>query len=218
MENDLTLYSYWRSSASWRVRIALNLKKLNYKIETINLLKGQQLSPEYSAVNPNNCLPALKVNNHILLQSPAILEYLEEVYKSCQLLPDDPLDAAVVRGLMNVIVCDIHPVQNLRVLKKLVDKTNQESDKIEWASHFIKLGFTGLEELLKKTAGKYCFKNSVTFADVCLVPQVYNAIRFGVSMEEFPIISRVCKELEELEEFKQAHPNMQPDAPNAPNS
>jgi maleylacetoacetate isomerase len=211
-KQDIRLYSYWRSSASWRIRIALNLKKQSFKIEPINLLQGQQLSKEYSDINPNNLLPALKVNDQILVQSPAILEYLEEVYPDFKLLPTDPFERAIVRGLMNVIVCDIHPVQNLRVLKKVSSLVNSDSVKQEWASHFIQLGFKGLEEMLKKTAGKYCYKDQITFADVCLVPQVYNAQRFGVSMDEFPVISRVCKELGDLEEFKQAHPSMQPDA------
>jgi maleylacetoacetate isomerase len=211
-QDNLKLYSYWRSSASWRIRIALNLKKQSFEIESINLLQGQQLSKEYSDINPNNLLPALKVNDQILVQSPAILEYLEEVYPDFKLLPTDPFERAVVRGLMNVIVCDIHPVQNLRVLKKVESMVNSESVKQEWASHFIHLGFQGLEKMLKKTAGKYCYKDQITFADVCLVPQVYNALRFGVSMEDFPVISRVYKELSDLEEFKQAHPSMQPDA------
>lgn len=213
ISQDLTLYSYWRSSASWRLRIALNLKTISYNIEPVNLLKGQQLSKEYTEINPNNLLPALRVNGTILLQSPAILEYLEEVYPQHKLLPSDPIDRAIVRGLMNAIVCDIHPVQNLRVLKKIQSITNQESAKTEWAIHFIKLGFTGLEQMLKKTAGKCCFKDDITFADICLVPQVYNAIRFGVSLDDFPIIQRIYQDLSSLEEFEKAHPKNQIDAP-----
>lgn len=163
---DYTLYGYWRSSASWRVRcdlrnvfksrLCLYLKDLSFDQIIINLVKGEQKSQAYTLVNPNQVVPSLKLGNgSILIQSPAILEYLEESHPLKPLLPKDSLDRACVRALMNMIVCDIHPIQNLRVLQKVGD-----AGKVEWARHFITLGFQALEQMLQKTAGIYCFRGT----------------------------------------------------------
>ncbi|KAH6593062.1 hypothetical protein BASA50_007644 [Batrachochytrium salamandrivorans] len=180
---QIKLYSYWRSSASWRIRIVLNHKSIPHEIIPINLLKGEQRGDAYLAVNPAGLVPAVDIDGEIILESPAIMEMLEELHPKCPLLPKDPMARAKVRSIMNIICCDIHPVQNLR-----------------------------LEQVLQKTVGKYCFGDDVTLADVCLVPQVFNAKRWGVDMSRFPIIAGIDERLSELEAFQLALPSAQIDA------
>lgn len=170
MENEkFQLYTYWRSSCSWRVRIVLNLHGIPFDSIPIHLAKGDQLK-EYKAINPNATVPALVTPKGLITQSTAIIEYLEET-GNIKLLPQDPYERSQVRSIMNLIACDIQPVQNLRVLKYVGDT------KQTWACHFITLGFEALEAILSKTSGKYSYGNSLTLADVYLIPQVYNAIR-----------------------------------------
>ncbi|KAI9337392.1 glutathione S-transferase [Zopfochytrium polystomum] len=204
---SLTLYSYWRSSASWRVRIVLNHKEIPYTVVPVNLLKDEQLSNEYKAKNPNCTIPSLIYNGTILTQSLAIIEFLEETYTEKSLLPKDPIQRAKVRALVDTIVCDIHPIQNLRVLKMVGDEK-----KTEWGRHWIERGFIAVEEMLKESAGTYCFGDTVTLADAALAPQVFNARRFGVDMSAFPTISAIDARLATVPAFAAAHPSAQVDA------
>ncbi|KAF8980357.1 Glutathione S-transferase zeta-1 [Entomortierella lignicola] len=204
------LYSYFRSSCSWRVRIALNLKKIDYDVRPINLLKGEQRSEEYLKIQPFGFVPAYIDNkNGITLgQSVSILEYIDEMHPGHPLLPKGPIERATVRALVQAIAMDTQPVTNLRILKYV-----GEEKKGEWAKHFISEGFKALEAMLGKSAGVYSFGDSITMADLTLVPQVYNGVRFGVDMTAFPIISRINASLSELPEFKAAHPSQQIDCP-----
>lgn len=202
------LYSYFRSSSSWRVRTALAIKGIKYEYKAIHLVKGEQLADNYKEINPQCLIPTLLIDNHKLTQSMSIIEYLEETRPSPPLLPKDPLKRSQARTLALIIGADIQPVQNLRVLKSVGDDR-----KMEWGKNVIENGFEALEKTLQATAGKYCIGNEVTLPDLFLVPQVYNANRFKVDMARFPIISRVEQELAKLDAFKTSHPSNQPDCP-----
>ncbi|ORZ04040.1 hypothetical protein BCR41DRAFT_313426 [Lobosporangium transversale] len=204
------LYSYFRSSCSWRVRIALNLKKIDYEIRPINLVKGEQKSSEYLKISPFGYVPAYVdiKTGETLIESISILEYLDEVYPETPLLPSDPLERAQVRALVQTVAMGIQPVTNLRILQYVGDEK-----KAEWAKHFLTEGFKALEAMLEKTAKEFAFGDSITMADVVIVPQVYNGFRFGVDMSAFPIISRLNSKLNELPEFRRAHPSEQIDRP-----
>ncbi|XP_047650880.1 maleylacetoacetate isomerase isoform X2 [Phacochoerus africanus] len=177
------LYSYFRSSCSWRVRIALALKNIDYEIVTINLIKdgGQQFSKEFQALNPMKQVPALKIDGITLSQSLAIIEYLEETRPTPRLLPQDPKKRAQVRMISDLLASGIQPLQNLSVLNQ-VGKENQ----LTWAQRVIAPGFNALEQILQSTAGKYCMGDEVSMADLCLVPQVANAERGGISLRGHP--------------------------------
>lgn len=215
------LYSYWRSSCSWRVRIALHFKEIPFEYRAVNLLKSEQQSEEYSRnINPAQLVPTLIIDNHVLNQSVAILEYLEERRpETWRLMPQEPSQRAQVRALVQLIASDTQPIQNLRVLNYLTSSastTAQEKadKKAEWARHWIGVGLEAFERTLGKTAGLYCVGDSVTLADICLVPQLYNAVRFQVPDLErrFPLIWKINQRLEKLEPFQLAHPDQQPDA------
>ena len=200
------LFSYWRSSSSWRVRLALNYKGIPYEYKGVNLLKGEQLGEEFTAVNPQQLIPALSIDGNTLTESVAIMEYLEETHPDKPILPTGPVHRALVRRISQMIVADIQPVQNLRVLKYLgMDR------KMDWGSHFIELGFKAVEEVLAESAGKFCVGDTPTMADFCLIPQIYNARRFGVDLTQFPVIMRVHDALEQLDFAKASHPDQQPD-------
>ncbi|XP_047481167.1 probable maleylacetoacetate isomerase 2 isoform X2 [Penaeus chinensis] len=201
------LYSYFRSSCSWRVRIALAHKGVDYEYRAINLLKQEQVSDEYKKLNPLGQVPALIVNENTLTQSISILEYLEEAYPQKPLLPKDLFKRAKVREVCEIIGSGIQPLQNLSVLQKIGET------KMEWGHFYIQKGFVALEQVLAESAGKYCVGDEVTIADCCLIPQVYNANRFKVDMAAFPVISRVHDALMSLDAFKAAHPSQQPDCP-----
>ncbi|XP_078516083.1 maleylacetoacetate isomerase isoform X2 [Lissotriton helveticus] len=204
------LYSYFRSSCAWRVRIALVLKDMEYDLVPVNLIKegGQQLASDYSTVNPMQQVPALTIDGITLGQSLAIIQYLDETRPTPRLLPQDPKKRAQVRMISDHIVSGIQPLQNLAVLKRV-----GEEKKNSWAQHYITRGFQALEQILQGTAGKYCVEDEVSMADLCLVPQVYNADRFKVDLSPYPTITRINKALLELEAFKQTHPSRQPDTP-----
>lgn len=203
------LYSYFRSSCSWRVRIALALKGIEYEYKAVNLLKGEQKGEAYKQVNPQGGVPALVVNDHCLSQSISIIEYLDEVYPDPPLLPEnDPIKRADVRRLSLLIAADIQPIQNLKVLKFVGDER-----KMEFGHWVIDTGFQALEKSLVETAGKYCYGDELTMVDICLVPQVFNANRFKVDMSQYPTISRIHDELVKLDAFKAAHFSQQPDCP-----
>ncbi|XP_019334444.2 maleylacetoacetate isomerase isoform X3 [Alligator mississippiensis] len=203
------LYSYFQSSCSWRVRIALALKGITYDQVPVNLLKdgGQQLAAEFQVVNPMQQVPALKIDGITLSQSLAIIEYLEETRPNPRLLPQDQKKRAQVRMISDHIVSGIQPLQNLAVLQRVGEK------KLEWAQHYITNGFQALEQILKNTAGRYCVGDEVSMADLCLVPQVYNAERYKVDLAPYPTITRINKTLLELEAFQVSHPTKQPDTP-----
>ncbi|XP_073494228.1 maleylacetoacetate isomerase isoform X1 [Phyllobates terribilis] len=211
------LFSYFRSSCSWRVRIALALKGIEYDLRPVNLIQdgGQQRTDEYKRVNPMQQVPALRIDGVTLSQSLAIIEYLEETRPLPPLLPGDPLKRAQCRMISDHIASGIQPVQNLDVLQRVGD------GKLEWALHYITRGFQALELLLRDTAGHYCVGDEpiislcpqVTMADLCLVPQVFNADRFQVDMTPYPTISRISQALLQLEAFQISHPSRQPDTP-----
>ncbi|XP_005390246.1 PREDICTED: maleylacetoacetate isomerase isoform X1 [Chinchilla lanigera] len=204
------LYSYFRSSCSWRVRIALALKGINYETVPINLIKdgGQQFSEEFQTLNPMKQVPALKIDGITIGQSLAIIEYLEETRPTPRLLPQDPKKRASVRMISDLIAGGIQPLQNLSVLKQ-VGTENQ----LSWAQNVICSGFDALEQILHGTAGKFCVGDEVSMADLCLVPQVANADRFKVDLNPYPTIRRINKTLLALEAFQVSHPCRQPDTP-----
>lgn len=204
------LYSYWRSSCSWRVRIALNLKEIPYDIKPVSLVKsgGEQHSNDFREVNPMEQVPALHIDNHTLIESLNIMHYLEETRPHRPLLPADFIKRARTREICEVITSGIQPLQNLIVLMYV-----GEERKMEWARHWINRGFTAVEKLLSSCAGKYCVGDEITLADCCLVPQIFNARRFNVDLRPFPTILRVDRNLENHPAFLAAHPNNQPDCP-----
>ncbi|WP_019674782.1 maleylacetoacetate isomerase [Arsukibacterium perlucidum] len=211
----MKLYSYWRSSAAYRVRIALNLKQLSFETIPVHLLKdgGQQHSAEYQQLNPNQLVPTYVDGEFSLNQSLAIIEYLDEVYPEPALLPEDPEAKAQVRSLALDIACDIHPLNNLRVLQYLTGPLRLNDDqKTEWIYHWLHTGFNALEQRLQKTAGEFCYGDNITLADLCLVPQMYNALRFKLDTLEYPTISRIYHHCQQLAGFALAAPEQQSDA------
>lgn len=211
----MELYSYFRSTAAYRVRIALNLKGIEYLLTPVNLLKDEQQSDWYLAVNPMGLVPALRLDDGtVLSQSTAILEWLEETSPELPLLPADPLQRSRIRALANIIACDIHPLNNLRVLQHLVGVLEvSEGAKKEWYHHWIQLGFGALEQQMAD--GAYTAGDGLSMADVYLVPQVFNALRFDMAMSPYPKIMSVYKRCNELDAFIKAHPDHQQDNPAA---
>ncbi len=211
----MTLYDYFRSTAAYRVRITLNLKGLDYQQAPVNLLKGEDHGTDYRAVNPQGLVPALTVDKAVLQQSLAICEYLDEVEPEPPLLPGDPLQRAQIRALAQMVACDIHPVNNLRILKYLTGELGvSEAQKLNWYRHWIDEGFRPIEQILEKTApdGPFCFGERVTLADICLVPQVYNARRFELDLNPYPRIVTIEQHCLTLDAFERAKPDNQPDA------
>lgn len=215
---SLKLYGYWRSSATYRVRIALNLKGLEYEYIPVHLVKdgGQQHTDNYSLLNPAQLVPTFVDDDEdiILNQSLSIIEYLDERYpQPTKLLPSHSLERARVRALALDIACDIQPLANLRVQQVLKSDYRLSDDDIaKWGHRWVKGGFDGIEKRLQTQAGKYCFDFDVTLADVCLVPQVYVAKRYNVDMNEYPLIKRIAENCEVLQAFKDAAPDNQIDA------
>ncbi|XP_056101482.1 maleylacetoacetate isomerase isoform X1 [Rhinichthys klamathensis goyatoka] len=203
------LYGYYRSSCSWRVRIAFALKGIEYEQKPVNLIKdgGQQLTDQFKAINPMKQVPAVTIDGITLSQSLAIIQYIEETRPQPRLLPADPKQRAHVRIICDIIASGIQPLQNLYVIQKI------GAEKVQWAQHFINRGFEALEPILKQTAGKYCVGDEISMADICLVPQVYNAERFKVDMSQFPTIRRLNQTLIEIDAFEVSHPSHQPDTP-----
>ncbi|GAB6020632.1 Glutathione S-transferase zeta-1 [Chamberlinius hualienensis] len=202
------LYTYFRSSCSWRVRIVLAYKGIEYEQRPINLLKGQHLDEEFLKINPMGQVPAFHENGTTLVQSASIIEYLEEQYPTPALLPKDAIGRAKARAISELIGSGIQPLQNLTVIQKV-----DESNKSTWPQFWIVKGFNALEKMLQETAGKYCVGDDVTVADCYLIPQIYNAKRYNVDLTPYPIISRVAANLEKLEAFKVSHPLKQVDCP-----
>jgi maleylpyruvate isomerase len=206
----MKLHSYFRSSASYRVRIALSFKGIAYETDSHHLRRGEQNAPEYRAVHPQGFVPALEADGAVLIQSLAICEYLEEIHPSPPLLPKDPLQRARVRAFAQVICCDIHPIQNLKVLRRLKSSGFSEDAVNEWAAQIISEGFDACEQLIASEPGPFCFGNSVSLADVCLIPQLVNARRFKVDLR-WPRLLAVEAACLQLEAFQKAAPEHQPD-------
>ncbi|ESO01306.1 hypothetical protein HELRODRAFT_174858 [Helobdella robusta] len=223
MPNTPVLYSYFRSSASWRVRIgkyfflfcSLAYKKIDYAYQSVNLIRngGEQLKKEFLDINPLGQVPALIIDNNTFTQSLPIIEYLEETRPEYPLLPKDPVKRCQVRQLSEVINSGIQPIQNLAVIKKLAEMTGNPDDKTKWSHFWISRGLEAYEKLVQKTAGKFSVGDDVTLADLCLIPQLYNATRNGVDLSQFPTIQRIADECRQLECFKMADPSNQPDCP-----
>lgn len=204
------LYEYWRSSASYRVRIALNLKNVDYESRPINLLTGEQNSSEYRAINPEGFVPMLEIDGQHLTQSLAIINYLDLRYPQQPLIPASAAERAHVVALALLIACDIHPLNNLRVLKYLKNELGHSQEEVDrWYAHWIREGFPALEALAAPKAGKFLFGDGPSAADVCLVPQLYNARRFNVPIDDFPTLLRAEENANKLEAFAAAHPDRQ---------
>lgn len=210
----MDLYGYFRSSAAYRVRTALNLKQLDYVPIAVSLLKDEHKGTDYLTINPQGFVPCLVDDDITMGQSLAMLEYLEESYPEVPLLPSDAAGRARVRQISGIIACDIHPLDNLRVLKYLTgDLKVTEEQKISWYHHWIIEGFKAIEVMLNDgKSGEFCHGDRPTFADVCLVPQVYNAQRFNCPLDAFPQILRIVDNCNKLEAFLNALPENQPDA------
>lgn len=211
----MQLYTYFRSSAAYRVRIALNLKGLKADLIPVHLVNngGEQHSAAYKAINPSELVPTWVEDDFQLSQSLSILEYLNEQYPEVDLLPQDLRQRALVRAFSLAIACDIHPLNNLRVLQYLsgtLEVTDEQ--KNTWYKHWVRSGFKTLEALLAQSNGKFCFGEQATIADCCLIPQVYNALRFNVDLSAYPKIEAIYKHCNMLEAFKQAAPEAQQDA------
>ena len=214
----MTLYGYFRSSTSYRTRIAMNLKGLDYDYIAINLAQDEQLKNEFLALNPQGLVPVLQADDLLLFQSPAILEWLEEVYPKNPLLPKDAAGRMQVRALSAMIGCDIHPLNNRRVLQYLRNELSvDEAEVIKWCNRWISEGFAALEKRLvaDKTRGKFCYGDSPSFADCYLIPQVSSARRFEVDLNPYPNIVQIDAHCRTLKAFADADPMQQPDAPNA---
>lgn len=215
--DQLTLYSYFRSSAAYRVRIALNLKGLDYDYVPVHLLRdgGMQFAEPFSLMNPQKLVPLIDVGGFQLSQSLAIIEYLDEKFPAVRLLPDSAEGRARVRQLALAIACDIHPLQNLRVLKYLTGTLDvSEEQKLGWLKHWLGLGLQALEADLSRTAtrGVFCYGDQPTVADCVLVPQMFSASRFGVDISPYPTLNAIYDACQKLEAIAAAHPSQQPDA------
>jgi maleylacetoacetate isomerase len=211
----LKLYDYFRSSAAFRVRIALNLKGIPYEQVSIHLRRKEQSAPDYLALNPTGLVPALEDDGQILIQSLAIIEYLDETHPEPPLLPGHPADRARVRGLAQIVACDIHPIDNLRVLLFVKHELGHDDAAVErWYNHWIVQGFGGMERILADDgmAGDFCHGDEPTLADICLVPQVINAQRYKLDLSPYPAIQRIFANCLKLPAFDRAMPAKQPDA------
>ncbi|HHT0594861.1 TPA: maleylacetoacetate isomerase [Legionella anisa] len=207
----MKLYDYFRSTACYRVRIALNLKNIAYEKIDIHLVNhgGEQHSPEYRRINPQELVPSVETNGNVISQSLAIIEYLDETYPAPALLPQNPLDKATVKSLALIVACDMHPLNNLRVLNRIKEQFQaNEAQVTEWYHHWLKAGFDAFEAKLQhiERSQHFCFGNSVTLADLCLIPQVYNANRFHFAMDNYPLINEINTHCLTLEPFQKAVP------------
>jgi maleylacetoacetate isomerase len=210
----MKLYSYFRSSAAFRVRIALNLKNLDFETAAIHLRRNDQSKSDYRGINPQGLVPALEDGGQTLIQSLAIIAYLDEVHPEPPLLPRDPADRARVRALADIVACDIHPINNLRVLRYLTRELGHDEASIaKWYNHWIAAGFEAMEPLLAKDprTGSFCHGDSPGLADITLVPQVVNAERYQLDLALYPTLKRIYENCMRLEPFVAAHPVNQPD-------
>ena len=225
----MMLYSYFRSSAAYRVRIALNIKQLEYEIKPVHLLNsgGEQHSEDYHQLNPSELVPTLNHNGMNISQSIAIMDYLEHLQPRPSLYPSDIQERVACQEFALSIACDIHPINNLRILQKLKQQHDFSEEQVkQWNLHWIGMGFGALEERLvrnnplkpgdknKVTKSKmFCFGDHASLADICLIPQVYNGLRHGINMEKYPILNEIYQHCKTLKHFKNASPECQPDFP-----
>jgi maleylpyruvate isomerase len=210
----MKFHGYFRSSAAYRCRIAFNLKGLKPDVTYVHLRKGEQRDPAYLALNPHGLVPALEVEGRLLTQSLAIIDWLDETYPEPPLLPRDAFDRAHVRALALSVACDIHPLQNLRVLSHVREAYGQDQDgAFAWARHFVQLGLDALERQVASSgeAGRFCFGDKPSLADICLAPQMFSAGRFGVDTSGLTTLNRIMANCEALPAFHDAHPSRQPD-------
>ena len=204
------LHDYFRSSASYRVRIALNLKGVDYEQRSVNLARGAQQDEAYRALNPQGFVPALEIDGHLLTQSLAICDYLDANYDTNPFVPHDPAERAHVLAMALTVACDIHPLNNLRVLKYLTGNLGVDEDsKNAWYAHWIADGFTALEAMAAPRAGDFMFGDTPSLADVMLVPQMFNARRFNVPLDPYPTLLRADENACRIEAFASAHPDRQ---------
>lgn len=209
----LVLHSYWRAGAPYRVRIGLNLKGLSYDYVPVNLLAGDQHAETYKGLNPQGLTPALAVDGDLVLtQSLAILEWLEETHPEPPLLPEGAAERAAVRAMAGIVACDIHPLNNQRVLKALAGLGVDEAGRNAWAGRWIAAGFDALEPMIARHGKGFAFGDTPTLADCCLIPQVYSAGRFGVDLAPWPALRAVAERAAQHPAFAAAHPDQQPDA------
>jgi maleylacetoacetate isomerase len=208
--SQAVLYDYYRSSAAYRVRIALNLKGTDYESRPVNLLSSEQRGDDYRALNPQGLVPMLEIDGHRLTQSLSIIVYLDQRFPEPPLMPRDPADGAHVRAMALTVACDIHPLNNLRVLKYLSNELGLPQDERDaWYIHWIREGLPALEALAKPSAGRFLFGDEPTVADICLVPQLYNARRYNVPLDDFPTLLRADENARALPAFAAAHPDRQ---------
>jgi maleylacetoacetate isomerase len=204
------LYDYYRSSAAYRVRIALNLKGVDYESRPVNLLESEQRADDYRELNPQGLVPMLEIDGHRLTQSLSIIVYLDQVFSDPPLVPRDPADGGHVRSMALAVACDIHPLNNLRVLKYLKGELGQTQESADrWYAHWITEGLNALEATAKAGAGRFLFGDEPTIADVCLVPQLYNARRFNVPLGDWPTLLCAEENANRLGAFAAAHPDRQ---------
>jgi maleylacetoacetate isomerase len=206
----IILYDYYRSSACYRVRIALNLKGVEYEKRLVNLLTSEQKSDDYHAMNPQGLVPMLEIDGHRLTQSMAIITYLDTRFPTPPLIPAMAPERAHVAGMSMIVACDIHPLQNLRVNKYLKERLGHSQEEVvAWDAHWIAEGLGALEAMAAPKAGKFLFGDMPTAADVCLVPQLYNARRFDVPLDAYPTLLRAEENASRMEAFAAAHPDRQ---------
>ena len=211
----MKLYTFFRSSASFRVRIALNWKGIAYDPMLISLPKQENFAPEYKAISPIGLVPTLDDRGNLLAQSLAILEYLDEAHPGPKLLPESALDKAYVRAFSQIIACEIHPLNNLRVLRHIKRTYGLDEEGVNtWYRHWIAEGFAMMEDFLKSSGrhGVYCYRDQITMADCCLVPQVFNAQRYQCDLAPYPTVMRIHDNCMKLDAFIKAQPSNQPDA------
>jgi maleylacetoacetate isomerase len=210
----MKLFGFFRSSAAFRVRIALNLKGLAHEDAFIHLRRGDQRGTDYLAVNPQGLVPALETDGHTLIQSMAIVEYLDETHPRPEFLPRDPVDRAHVRALAAIVACDIHPINNLRVLRYLTRNLGHDQTVIEtWYNYWIATGFEAFERLVAgdRRTGDFCCGDAPGLAEIALIPQVVNSERYRLDLSPYPTITRIHNNCMKLDAFAAAHPNNQPD-------
>ena len=211
--SELVLHGYWRSGTSYRTRIALNIKGLDYRQEPVDLREGVQKSVSFRSLNPQGLVPALETPDGVLTQSSAIIEWLDERYPEPPLLPADPAGRAMVRAMAMTVACDIHPLNNLRVLQHLKGELEADQEDLDrWTSNWIEAGFGALEAMIARHGGRFAFGDRLTAADCHLVPQVYSAERFNVDCSRWPRLSRAVENARTETPVAAAHPDKQPDA------
>lgn len=208
--SPVILYDYYRSSASYRVRIALNLKDVSYEQRPVNLLESEQRSESFRALNPQGLVPVLEIDGRLLTQTMAIVTYLDSRFPNPPLIPAMAPERAHVAAMAMIVAVDIHPLNNLRVLKYLKNELGHSQEEVDrWYAHWIREGLPALEAMAAPKAGKFLFGDIPTAADICLVPQLYNARRFNVPIDDFPTLLRAEENANKIEAFAAAHPDRQ---------